>query len=92
MERKFKGRAPPENVGAVQAAVYRLEALNGAITVKQHKGSKPHTWISERGIAGQYNGQKNLTDTEAGGRGAVRWQPGHAFGCEGSCAETAFGV
>ena len=42
----FKGGATPENVQAVQAAVYRLEALQGAITVEQSKGSKAHSWLS----------------------------------------------
>jgi integrase/recombinase XerD len=56
LEADLKGQANPENVAAVQAAVYRLEALNGAITVKQSKGQKMHTWLSKAEV-------KRLLDT-----------------------------
>jgi site-specific recombinase XerD len=42
---KAKAEATPHNVGAVQATVYRLEALNEAIKVEQSKGKKAHTWL-----------------------------------------------
>lgn len=42
-----KAGATPENVAAVQATVYRIEALNGIIKVKQSKGSKAHTWLTQ---------------------------------------------
>jgi integrase len=42
-----KGNATPENVAAVQATVYRLEALNEAIKVETSKGQKAHTWLSQ---------------------------------------------
>jgi hypothetical protein len=43
LEQKLKGGANPENVDAVQAAVYRLEVLNDAIHVKKAGGQKTHT-------------------------------------------------
>ena len=44
---KAKAKATPENVSAVQATVYRLEALNEAIKVEQSKGKKAHTWPTQ---------------------------------------------
>jgi site-specific recombinase XerC len=40
-----KGQATPDNVAAVQASIYRLEALNEAIKVKAEKGNKAHIWL-----------------------------------------------
>lgn len=51
-----KAGATPENVAAVQATVYRIEALNGIIKVKQSKGSKAHTWLTQSEV-------KRLLDT-----------------------------
>lgn len=42
-----KSRATPENIGAVQATVYRIEALNNAIQVPATKGEKAHTWLTQ---------------------------------------------
>src|SRR5512145_436447 len=42
----LKSRATPENVSAVQASLYRLEALQSAIVVETHSGQKAHTWLS----------------------------------------------
>jgi integrase len=42
----FKGQATPENVNAIQASIYRLEALNEAIETKASVGTKAHTWLS----------------------------------------------
>ena len=42
----LKGAATPENVDAVQASVYRLEAMNSAIKVKADKGKIVHTWLT----------------------------------------------
>lgn len=42
----LKGAATPENVDAVQASVYRLEAMNSAIRVKASKGDTVHTWLT----------------------------------------------
>lgn len=46
-ERKAKGGATPENIAQVQTVVYRLEAMRGAVKVKDHKGMKAHTWLSQ---------------------------------------------
>lgn len=56
IELEVKGQATPENVAAVQAAVYRAEALRGAIETKQPKGTKTHTWLSQKQV-------KELLDT-----------------------------
>lgn len=42
----MKGQATPQNVEAVTAAVYRLEAVQDAIHVSKQKGSKAHQWLS----------------------------------------------
>ena len=42
----LKGGATPENVGKVQAALYRLEAIEAAISVRQSKGARAHKWLS----------------------------------------------
>ncbi len=49
-ERNLKGRATPENIAQVQAGVYRLEAMRGAVKVKAHKGTKAHTWLSQKQV------------------------------------------
>lgn len=51
-----KAGATPENAAAVQATVYRIEALNQAIRVEQAKGQKAHTWLSQAEV-------KKLLDT-----------------------------
>ena len=38
-ERNAKGRATPENIAQVQAALLRLEAMRDAVKVKKHKGN-----------------------------------------------------
>jgi integrase/recombinase XerC len=43
-------------VAAVQATVYRAEALQGAIDTRQPKGTKAHTWLSQKQV-------KELLDT-----------------------------
>lgn len=42
-----KSGATPDNVSAVTATVYRLEALNEAIQVEATKGQKAHSWLSQ---------------------------------------------
>jgi integrase len=42
-----KAQADPSNVAAVQAVVYRVEALQDAITTSTPKGQKAHTWLSQ---------------------------------------------
>lgn len=46
MASSLKGQATPSNVGAVQAALYRIEALQEAIPIKGTKGTKAHTWLN----------------------------------------------
>ena len=53
---KAKAGATPHNVAAVQATVYRLEALNEAIKVERSKGKKAHTWLTQAEV-------KRLFDT-----------------------------
>ena len=42
----LKAGATPGNIHQVQAALYRFEAIEAAITVSQSKGTKAHTWLS----------------------------------------------
>lgn len=44
---KAKAGATPENVAAIQATIFRIEALNEAIQVEASKGQKAHTWLSQ---------------------------------------------
>lgn len=64
MATSLKGQATPTNVNQVQAALYRIEALQDAVKVKQSNGTKPHIWLTheevrrlldtcESGIVGQ---------------------------------------
>ncbi|MCL4299436.1 MAG: site-specific integrase [Anaerolineae bacterium] len=53
---KAKGQASPENIAAVQATVYRIEALNEAIKVEVPKEQKAHTWLTQSEV-------KNLLDS-----------------------------
>lgn len=45
-EQELKASARPETIGMTQAAVYRLDAMRGAVQVPTHKGTKAHTWLS----------------------------------------------
>ncbi len=47
LEQSLKAGATPDNIGHVQAALYRFDAMKNAVTVKQHKGMKAHTWLSQ---------------------------------------------
>lgn len=44
---RAKAGATPENVAAVQATIYRAEALSQVIQVEAAKGQKAHTWLSQ---------------------------------------------
>ncbi|MCB0211198.1 MAG: site-specific integrase [Anaerolineae bacterium] len=44
---KAKAGATPENINAVQATVYRIDALNETIKVEASKGQKAHTWLTQ---------------------------------------------
>lgn len=59
----FKGEATPENVNQVQAALYRLEAMEKAIAAPKQRGQKAHIWLSQsqvRQLLETCNGQKTL--------------------------------
>ena len=45
-----KSQATPENIDAIQAVVYRFEALQESISVKSQAGQKTHTWLSQREV------------------------------------------
>jgi site-specific recombinase XerD len=45
-EQNIKANATPQNIQVAQSAIMRLEAMRGAVTVQQHKGTKAHTWLS----------------------------------------------
>lgn len=47
LAKDFKSSATPENVPQVQAALFRLEALQDAVQVQAVKGEKAHTWLSQ---------------------------------------------
>lgn len=49
-ENSLKSGATPENLPDIQAALYRLEALNNTIKVKSSKGEKIHVWLSSRQV------------------------------------------
>lgn len=51
MARAYKGQATAENVGEVQAALYRIEAMQDAVKVKQATGRKVHTWLTQQQVA-----------------------------------------
>jgi integrase len=46
IERDAMAQATPENVAAVQATIYRAQALRDAVTVETPAGTKAHTWLS----------------------------------------------
>lgn len=50
-EQGIKANATPANIQTAQAAIMRLEAMRGAVTVKQAKGTKAHTWLSQKQVA-----------------------------------------
>jgi integrase len=43
---RAKSQATPQNVDAIQAIVYRLDAMSDAIHVKTEKGTRFHTWLT----------------------------------------------
>ena len=49
-EQDLKAQATPGNIAAVQAGVYRLEAMRDAVKVQTHKGTKAHTWLSQKQV------------------------------------------
>jgi integrase len=51
IEQEMKANATPQNLKQTQAALLRLDAMRGAVQVQQHKGSKAHTWLSQKHVA-----------------------------------------
>lgn len=46
-----KSMASPDNIDTVNAAIYRFQALQTAVTVKTAKGEKVHTWLSQAEVS-----------------------------------------
>lgn len=51
IEQDIKANANPHNLQQTQAALLRLDAMKSAVTVEQHKGTKAHTWLSQKQVA-----------------------------------------
>ena len=49
-EQAVKAGATPENIAQTQAALYRLDAMRGAVQVETPKGRKAHTWLSQKQV------------------------------------------
>lgn len=47
IELRAKAGATPENVHAVQAIVFRVQAINEAIKVEESKGKEVHAWLTQ---------------------------------------------
>lgn len=47
----LKAGASPDNIAEVQAGLYRLEALQGAVKTQKTKGSKVHVWLSQKQVS-----------------------------------------
>lgn len=47
IETRAKARATPDNVAAVQATIYRAQALREAVKVEKTEGTRAHTWLSQ---------------------------------------------
>jgi integrase len=47
---RIKAQATPGNIGAIQALVARLEAMDKAIPIHEEKGTKTHTWLSRQQV------------------------------------------
>lgn len=53
--RYVKSLVTPETTQVVQAIVYRLEAVRGAIDTKQEKGETVHRWLSQSQVRGLFS-------------------------------------
>ena len=49
-EQDLKAQATPSNIAAVQAGIYRLASMRDAVNVQTHKGTKAHTWLSQKQV------------------------------------------
>lgn len=54
-----KSQATPDNIDAVQATVYRTEAITEAITVSKVKGTKDHNWLLQKQVKALDNAVTN---------------------------------
>ena len=45
-KKQLQANATPENLAVIDASIHRIDAMQSAITVKQHKGTKAHIWLS----------------------------------------------
>lgn len=50
MATAVKGQATPDNINSIQATLLRFESLQEAITVSAPKGTKTHTWLSQKEV------------------------------------------
>lgn len=50
-EQAVKAGATPQNLKQTQAALYRLEAMRDTVQVHQPKGTKAHTWLSQKQVS-----------------------------------------
>lgn len=50
-----KSVATPQNIDTVNAAIYRFQALQTAVTAKASKGEKVHTWLSQAEVSALMN-------------------------------------
>lgn len=46
MALKAKSEATPDNIDSIQATLYRIEAIQQAVKVRQTTGNKAHTWLT----------------------------------------------
>jgi integrase len=49
-EQDIKANVTPANVAQAQAAIMRLDAMRGAVKVKQHPGTKAHAWLTQKQV------------------------------------------
>ena len=55
LELDLKASATPENIAHIQAAVYRIEAMNDSVVTKKTKSTKLGKWISARQVTEIYD-------------------------------------
>ena len=63
-EQAAKAGATPRNVASIQAGLYRLEAMRDAVKVKPHKGTKAHTWLSQKQVTEILLGHSSVATTQ----------------------------
>ncbi|NWG33533.1 MAG: tyrosine-type recombinase/integrase [Chloroflexi bacterium] len=50
IEQDMKANATPQNLKQTQAALLRLDAMKNAVQVNKPKGTKAHTWLSQKQV------------------------------------------